>query len=311
VTASYGGDADFLASSGSASAPVGTAGTTTSLAVSPSPAQVGQPVTVTVTVAAVAPAAGTPTGTVDVYDGANLVASAALSDGVATITMSWTAPGSQQLHASYLGSADDAPSQSATVDETVDPAATTTTLASSPNPAAYGQPVTLTATVATVLGTSPTPTGSVTFMQGSTVLGTVSLMAGGREGLSTATLVVTSLPVGSDALHATYLGTSTDAPSSSAAITQKVDQAPTTLTASPASSGTMTATLTTPYGPVVGATLDFSSGGTVLCTATTGQSGRASCGGLGDEVILLLNDGYTVRFAGTAQYAPATATGAA
>ena len=46
---------------------------------------------------------------------------------------------------------------------------TTTTVASTANPAVFGQPVSLTATVATSSGT---PTGSVTFYDGATALGT-------------------------------------------------------------------------------------------------------------------------------------------
>jgi hypothetical protein len=80
-----------------------------------------------------------------------------------------------------------------------------------------------------------------------------------------------------------------------------VPRAQSALASTPApltNSGTMAATLTTPYGPVAGVTLTFSSGGTDIC------------GGLGDEVTLVLNDSYTVRFAGSPQYARASAHGA-
>jgi GH25 family lysozyme M1 (1,4-beta-N-acetylmuramidase) len=53
--------------------------------------------------------------------------------------------------------------------------ATTTVLSSSANPSKLGQPLTFTATVSGVGGT---PTGNVTFEDGSTVLGTVSLAGG-------------------------------------------------------------------------------------------------------------------------------------
>jgi hypothetical protein len=92
-----------------------------------------------------------------------------------------------------------------------------------------------------------------------------------------------------------------------------VPRAQSALASTPApltNSGTMAATLTTPYGPVAGVTLTFSSGGTDICSALTSASGTASCGGLGDEVTLVLNDGYTVRFAGSPQYARASARGA-
>ena len=55
-------------------------------------------------------------------------------------------------------------------------APTTTTLASSANPSTFGQPITLTATVSG--GGQGTPTGQVTFEDGTTVLGTAALSPG-------------------------------------------------------------------------------------------------------------------------------------
>src|SRR5262249_42620642 len=72
-------------------------------------------------------------------------------------------------------------------------AATTTTLAAGASTVTFGQPVTLTATVTSAAGT---PTGTVTFFDGSTALGTVSL-----DGKGQASLAV-QLGVGSHALTA-------------------------------------------------------------------------------------------------------------
>ena len=77
-----------------------------------------------------------------------------------------------------------------------------TTLQSSGSPSVYGQAVTFTATVLPIFPAVATPTGTVTFMDGSTTLGTVSLSAG------TATLVTSSLIVGSHDITATYTGDS-------------------------------------------------------------------------------------------------------
>ena len=59
-------------------------------------------------------------------------------------------------------------------------------LTASPNPAVFGQVITLTATVSSVLGT---PTGIVTFTEGAAVLGTSALDLDGRASLSVASLV--------------------------------------------------------------------------------------------------------------------------
>jgi Bacterial Ig-like domain (group 3)/FG-GAP-like repeat len=78
--------------------------------------------------------------------------------------------------------------------------ASRTTLSASVNLAAFGQPVTLTAAVRVILA-GPGPTGSVTFFDGTTALGSAPL---GPDG--TATLTVSSLAPGSHALRAAYGG---------------------------------------------------------------------------------------------------------
>lgn len=76
----------------------------------------------------------------------------------------------------------------------------TVTLTAAPNPAALGQPVNLTAVI------SPTPTGStlgtVTFFNGSTMLGTGNVNPSGI-----AMLVANGLPPGALSLTAAYSGT--------------------------------------------------------------------------------------------------------
>ncbi|HEX3085245.1 MAG TPA: Ig-like domain repeat protein, partial [Pyrinomonadaceae bacterium] len=77
---------------------------------------------------------------------------------------------------------------------------TTTTLASDNNPSTYGQTVTFTATVSSSAGT---PTGTVTFKDGATILGTGTLNGSGQ-----ATLTTSSLSTGTHAITAVYEGTS-------------------------------------------------------------------------------------------------------
>ena len=89
-----------------------------------------------------------------------------------------------------------------------------TTIVSSVNPSVMGQTVKFTATV-----TSPTtkPTGTVTFMDGSTVLGTGTL-AGGKASYSTS-----SLSAGSHNITAVYSGTSNISGSTSPVLVQTVN----------------------------------------------------------------------------------------
>ncbi len=61
---------------------------------------------------------------------------------------------------------------------------TTVTLSSSANPGLVGRPVTITAVVAPTVPGAPTPTGSVSFLDGQTLLGTVPVDATGHASLS-------------------------------------------------------------------------------------------------------------------------------
>src|SRR5262249_2455563 len=78
------------------------------------------------------------------------------------------------------------------------PAATTTTLGTSTPTAVFGQPVTLTALVTSAAGV---PTGTVTFRDGTTVLGTAPVNAAGQANLAVL------LGVGNHALTASFVGT--------------------------------------------------------------------------------------------------------
>jgi uncharacterized repeat protein (TIGR01451 family) len=93
-------------------------------------------------------------------------------------------------------------SASATVSSTL--VATQTVLHSSANPAAFGQLVTLTATVTG--GTGGAPTGNVTFLDGTTMLKTVALDQQGHATFSTS-----NLGAGSHTITAIYDGNQTSA----------------------------------------------------------------------------------------------------
>ncbi len=75
-------------------------------------------------------------------------------------------------------------------------------LTSSVNPSDFGQPVKFTATVNASVGGSPSPTGSVIFKDGTTVLGTVPLTSG------SAALTTSTLAAGTHSITASYSGDS-------------------------------------------------------------------------------------------------------
>ena len=97
--------------------------------------------------------------------------------GAATCTLTYATPDSHDIVAVYSGDATYAASTSNALTQVVTTQTTTTTLTASPNPSTFGQSVTLLATVNPADGS--TPTGSVEFFDGSTLLDTVALGGGG------------------------------------------------------------------------------------------------------------------------------------
>ncbi len=85
------------------------------------------------------------------------------------------------------------------------------------SPVVYGQSVPFTATVKAVLPSTLTPGGTVTFRDGTTDLGTITLDASGR-----ASLTVPSLAVGSHSITAVYRGNNDDNGSTSPPLIQQV-----------------------------------------------------------------------------------------
>ncbi|HSV13615.1 MAG TPA: Ig-like domain-containing protein, partial [Tepidisphaeraceae bacterium] len=103
--------------------------------------------------------------------------------------------------------------------------ASMTTLATSAPTITAGDSLTLTATVAPAAGSGATPTGTVTFFEGSNNLGTSQVQSDGA-----AALVTAALPSGTLSLTAQYSGDSAYTGSTSAAITQIVTPAGTAAT---------------------------------------------------------------------------------
>jgi YD repeat-containing protein len=213
VTASYGGDAVNVGVTSSVTSLVVTAKTTstTVLTVAPTPAAIGQTVTFTATVTGI-----TPTGTVDFkqVSTGSIIGNAPVINGVAILTKSFTTSGALSYTATYSGDTNNNTSVSAAKSLTITAGTTTTILNISPNPAAIGQSITLTATV---IGTSPT--GTVTFKEGATTLGTGTLTAG------IATFNTGYATVGTRSITAVYGGSTGNATSTSSAVNLTIDLA--------------------------------------------------------------------------------------
>ena len=96
------------------------------------------------------------------------------------------------------------------------------TLTVNPGTAGPGQVATLVATVTPAVAPATTteqnPTGNVIFYNGSTIIGTVALVAGPNH-TSMATLLNASLPGGNDVLSAFYVGDAFYQPATSNSIT--------------------------------------------------------------------------------------------
>ena len=177
------------------------AATTTFLAASVNPSVFGQQVSLTATVTPTASSANIPSGTVTFSDGVTSLGSSILSNGTAVFNIAALVVGNHSLTAFYSGDSNFAASTSAALTETVSQAGTTTGLAASPNPASFGQAVTLTVTVTVGAPGAGTPTGTVTFLDGATALGTATLNGG-----ATAIFSTSSLAAGSHSVTASYSG---------------------------------------------------------------------------------------------------------
>jgi hypothetical protein len=223
ITAAYSGNRNFSGSFARLWQTVKQASTTTALASSANPSVSGESVTYTATIAVTAPGSGTPTGTVVFKDGTTTItgcSAVAVASGKATCTTSYPGVGSQAITATYSGDTNFAGSASTTVTQAVNQAATTTTVTSSANPSRVHQSVTFTATVAVTAPGAGAPTGTVTFKDGTTTLGTGTLST--TSGVTTATFATSSLPQGAQSITATYGGDTNFAGSTSAALTQHV-----------------------------------------------------------------------------------------
>lgn len=208
IVATYTGDAND-GGSASATTPLSVipATTVTKLATSANPSTADNALTITANVSG---NGGTPTGSVTFSADGNVLGTKPLdASGSASFSLSSLSVGTHAITVSYAGDVNDAGSISSSLSEQVNPIASTTTIGTATSTQS-NQNVVL---VATVMGASgPAPTGTVTFMSGSTVLGSAQVDG---SGVATLTPDVNS---GTMSVAAQYSGDSVHSPSSSSAL---------------------------------------------------------------------------------------------
>jgi uncharacterized protein len=212
----------------------------------------------------------TAAGTVVVSTVVGDTCTAAVAAGVMNCTITYISAGARTLNAAFTGAVGFQNSTCGPLTQTIAPAASAVLLTSGTNPSFIGQSVLLTASV-----TGIAPTGLVTFSAGATTLGSSALSGSGNQ--RTATLSLSNLPVGSNAITASYAGDGNNAAMTSALLTQVVQPGITTTTLSvqpvqPAVGQPVTLTATvTVAAPAVGlasGTVTFLDGNSVLGTAS-------------------------------------------
>ena len=222
-TATYSGDPNYTLTAGqtaySTTAPyvitvnVGSlSSTATVLSGVPSTISYGSSFTAVATVTG-----NNPTGSVEFVVNGTVFATAALSSGSASASISLPySVNAYSLFVVYSGDGANDGSTSATSSVTVTPALTTTSLSANITTTTLGHPVALTATVSSAVGA---PTGTVTFTYTTTGSGvpqatTATLAASSTPNASVATAGI-DLPVGTDNMTATYTASGSFAGSAS------------------------------------------------------------------------------------------------
>ncbi|MGO9913281.1 MAG: beta strand repeat-containing protein [Isosphaeraceae bacterium] len=195
--------------------------TTTALTFTPNSASFGTSVTFTATITPASIGSAAPTGTVAFFSGSTLLGGGTVSNDVATFTTNALPVGSSSITAEYVGDANYAASTSPADSVTTTQSTTTTAISFSPALPVLGQNVTLTATITPETTGPASPTGTVEFLDGSTVLGSATVSS------DVATLITTALPLGTSSITATYEGDTNYAGSTSAADSVTVVQSAT------------------------------------------------------------------------------------
>jgi RHS repeat-associated protein len=272
----------------------------TALSVSPNPSNYGQSITLTASVTG-----DNPSGSVSFLDGGTTLGSSTLNAGVATFSTNALSAATHSLTAVYAGDANNTVSTSTALDQVVNAATTTSTVASSLNPSTSNATVTFTATV-----NGQSPTGTVTFNDGANVLGTASLSGTGNS--RTATYAVSALSVASHSITAVYAGDGNNSGSTSAALNQVVNAATTTSSvASSLNPSTFSATVTftaTVNGSSPTGTVTFKDGATVIGTSALSGTGNSRTATFAVSTLSVASHSITVVYSGDANNGVSTSS---
>jgi Bacterial Ig-like domain (group 3)/FG-GAP-like repeat len=173
-------------------------------------------------------------------------------------------------------------------------------------PSTYGQSVTLTATVAASVSNGAAPTGSVTFENGNTIIGTAQTLSSSGE----ASVSTSGLPAGTNSLAAIYSGDSNYQPHT-VSLSQKVSAATsvTSLTSTPNPSApnqtaTFTASVSSPTTQP-GGVVTFFDGSTTIGTGTLNGGGQAS---FSTSTLATGTHNITAAYAGNSNIAGSTSS---
>ncbi len=297
VVAAYGGNADYLSSSGTLTETVGEQATATSETSSVNPSVTGQSVTVTATVSF--SGTGTPTGNVTFTmtpesgaapqcSGGDLVGINASSSAACTLVLT-AGSGPYQIRAEYDGDSNFDTSASSALIQDVTPASTTTSVSTSAQNAVTDQSITFTATVTAVAPGSGVPgDGTVGFdLNGVPVSGCASRPL--TSGSATCTVSDLDVSGGPSYLVSAFYSGASDYSSSNDVETPLIqviapDATTTSLTSdtNPSTFGqnvnfTAIVTSNAPGGGTPTGTVTISADGSTFCSGLV-DSGELSCG---------------------------------
>lgn len=302
ITAKYNGDTNFAGSTSAAlTQTVNQASTTTAVVSNTNPSAFGQ--TVTFTASVQSSSSGTPTGNVTFFDGGTSLGSVSLSGTSAQLTLASLSLGSHSITAKYNGDSNYTASSSASLTQSVSQPGSSTALVANANPASFGQAVTFTATVQPSY--SGTPTGNVTFFDGGTSLGSISLSGGAAQ------LTLSNLSLGSHSISTKYSGDSNFTASTSTSIAESVTQAATATNVSsnadPSSYGqvvTFTATVAPAYNGAPTGNVTFFDGNTSLGNANL--SGGVATFNTQATALLAGSQSITAKYNGDSNFLTST-----
>lgn len=303
VTATYSADSVYDVSTSTAQTlTINSPATATVTLSAPASANIGTSVTFSTTVKGTS---GTPTGTVSFKDGTTTLGTATLASGAASFSTSTLAIGTHSISVSYSGNSVFGEAVSTAQIVTINAYAATVGLTASPSTALPNTAVTLNASVAATSG-SDVPTGSVSFMDGTTLLSKVTLAAG------KASLTTSSLAVGSHSITAVYSGDGNFATVTSSAQTVVIRVAAATTTSLGTSNAasdegaavTLTATISSSVSGSITGTVTFYDGTTSLGTGTV-TSGAAT---FTTSSLSVGTHSITAKFGGDTLYLASTST---